>query len=118
MNNREEVYSDIQSSSFVHAKTVLETEYIVGKKLLITPTMDLVEIHIAPGGELAPHKTPMDTIFYIVSGKGKVTIGDAEITVKKGDSITSPKEIPHGIVNKGKTPLIFLVMKLLATQEE
>jgi len=46
---------------------------------------------------LKPHSAPMDTPLIILEGSAKVTIGDKEFFLKKGDDIVLPKDIEHGV---------------------
>lgn len=46
---------------------------------------------------LKPHSAPMDTPLLILEGSAKITIGPKEHTLNKGDLITLPKEIDHGV---------------------
>ncbi len=41
----------------------------------------------------------------ILEGKGKFTLGDTTITVKKGDFITIPKDTWHGVNVTSKKPM-------------
>ncbi|MGM0509132.1 MAG: cupin domain-containing protein, partial [Fusobacteriota bacterium] len=64
------------------------------------------------GGELPTHKTPVDVIFYVISGKGEVEIGDERKEVEEGSFIDSPANIPHAWYNPNNKPLSVLVIKL------
>ncbi len=40
-----------------------------------------------------------DEVYYIISGEGKVTLGDDEYSVRKGSVIHVPTHLPHGLEN-------------------
>lgn len=46
---------------------------------------------------LKPHSAPMDTPLLILEGSAKITIGRAEHTLYKGELLTLPKDIDHGV---------------------
>ncbi|NLK61831.1 MAG: cupin domain-containing protein [Fusobacteria bacterium] len=74
-----------------------------------------VNIRIQPGGILPMHTTPVDVIFYVISGNGTVIIGDERQDVSTGTFIDSPKDIPHGWENNDvNNELSILVIKLFS----
>ena len=46
---------------------------------------------------LKPHSAPMDTPLLILEGSAKITIGNDEFVLQKGDDIVLPKDIDHGV---------------------
>jgi len=58
---------------------------------------------------LKPHSAPMDTPLLILEGSAIITIGKEEHTLNKGDIITLPKEIDHGVYPV--TDVKFLLIK-------
>jgi quercetin dioxygenase-like cupin family protein len=49
-----------------------------------------------------------EKLAYIVSGSGKLTVGDKVIGYGKGDSLHIPAGVPHGIRNDGKEDLVMV----------
>jgi len=70
---------------------------------------NVVFLYYPPGtrNELHSHND-FETIYYIVQGEGKVTIGDETEQVKKGDVLFTPLNTNHQVVNSGKETLIIL----------
>jgi quercetin dioxygenase-like cupin family protein len=50
-----------------------------------------------------------DKFYYVLSGKGRFTIGDEERTVESGTVVLAPANIPHGVTNSGEERLSLLV---------
>lgn len=98
--------------TFATAQTVLEAGDMTGRVMISQPTMDLVQLVLDPGAYLAPHPTPMDVVFFIHEGDGKVILGEELILVKRGDAIACPGNTAHGLWNTGDSFLRVLVMKL------
>ena len=46
---------------------------------------------------LKPHSAPMNTPLLILEGTARVTIGDEDFVLPKGDDIILPKDIDHGV---------------------
>jgi quercetin dioxygenase-like cupin family protein len=57
------------------------------------------------GGYADPHTHPFEQGYYILKGRGLVTIGKDEYKVKPGNSVFFPPNMMHSIKNTGKTPL-------------
>lgn len=66
-------------------------------KLISRDEAEVIEMHIKPEMTVPSHITPVDVIFYIIAGKGSVTVGDETEDVHSGDFIFSPKDIPHSL---------------------
>jgi len=69
-----------------------------------------------PGGSVDPHyhehnntdKPIFDLVFYIISGRLRVTLGDIEKTVGRDTLIYCPSNVRIGFVNVGKSTAKFL----------
>jgi mannose-6-phosphate isomerase-like protein (cupin superfamily) len=72
----------------------------------------IVHMLLQPGDSLLLHKTPVDAVFYVLEGKGRVQIGDEEIEAGKDSLIESPKNIPHRWRNTGTGKLRVMVIKI------
>jgi mannose-6-phosphate isomerase-like protein (cupin superfamily) len=69
-------------------------------------TTSLVEMK--PQGKQHVHKHKTEQSYFIISGKGKMTVGNEERIVVTGDSIFIPGNSPHGLINIGKIKLVYL----------
>jgi len=78
------------------------------------------------GGFLKPSQKALihfhkisEEIYYIVSGKGKVRVGDAKVKIREGDSIYIPIKTVHALENTSKTkPLRILAISAPPYSEE
>ena len=58
---------------------------------------------------IRPHYQKVsDEIYYIVQGRGTVTIGGESRELKQGDVVSIPKGQVHGFVNTGTEPCLVL----------
>jgi mannose-6-phosphate isomerase-like protein (cupin superfamily) len=71
-----------------------------------------VVISLKKGEGLKKHVTPVDVMFYILEGTGKVEIGDEVKEVGRDTVIESPARIPHRLFNESSPEFRFLVMKM------
>lgn len=92
-------------------KEVLKTEQASGYLLAETENNDIVELQILKDGIVPPHSLPIDVTFYVISGKGKITIADEVIEASKGDVISVKKDLDRSWLNPSDEPLKLLVIK-------
>ena len=61
-----------------------------------------------PGHESDPHIHPdADEIYYVVSGKGKLVLGNEEYVVRQGMTIFIPANVHHQSFNNGDEDLAY-----------
>ncbi len=69
----------------------------------------LAEARLPPGGRTTPHYHPLtEEIYYILIGKGRMTIDNETRDVGPGDAIAIPPAATHTIQNIGSETLLFL----------
>jgi mannose-6-phosphate isomerase-like protein (cupin superfamily) len=62
------------------------------------------------GKEIEIHVDPMEEIYFIMSGEGRMTVGDESRTVVSGDAIWIPAGSPHSLLNTGQEDCSILVV--------
>jgi len=72
--------------------------------------MFLAHVSIAPKKKLIGHIDPMEEIYIIQSGHGRMQVGDEVGEVKPGDAIHIPIGQFHELTNTGDEELILLVV--------
>jgi mannose-6-phosphate isomerase-like protein (cupin superfamily) len=65
-------------------------------------------VDVAPGGRQIPHHHPEVQIYVIIAGQGEMLVGDETRLVSAGELVHVPSGTPHGITNRGDTPLTYL----------
>ena len=102
----------LQNVSIINVDDV-EAETVAGggkiKRLIGSEAAENMSLAIGifqPGDGLVLHDHPKEEEFYyILCGKGTVTIGDQEKEVKLGDMLHVPVGVKHRIVNTGSEEL-------------
>ena len=65
------------------------------------------------GKEIETHIDPMEEIYFIVSGSGKMCVEDDARQVGPGDAVWIPKGSSHSLLNNGKEACVILVFASL-----
>jgi quercetin dioxygenase-like cupin family protein len=63
-----------------------------------------------PGGGMPMHTNLVQHEQYVLQGRARVRIGDAEIEVVKDDVVFIPAGVPHSYESIGKEDFVFLCM--------
>ena len=69
---------------------------------VLTQTLDagaMVPVH---------HHEKAEQVLFVVSGFGKISLGDQQVDAVSGATVHVPKGVPHGIVNTGTEPFTIL----------
>jgi mannose-6-phosphate isomerase-like protein (cupin superfamily) len=70
----------------------------------------LAEEILPPGHAVTPHHhREIEEIYYIVSGRGLMTVGDETREVEAGDAVYVPRGHRHTLENTGAQPITLLV---------
>jgi quercetin dioxygenase-like cupin family protein len=75
--------------------------------------IEIVHLLLKPGEKLNEHKNPFDVIFFVVEGKGTLSVETEEYILKKNDTVKITSDKNRGWVNKSNQNLRMLVIKLL-----
>ena len=90
---------------------VLKTEKACGYLLAETENNDIVELLILKDGVVPAHALPIDVVFYVISGRGKITITNEVTNALKGYVIAVKKNLDRTWQNPFDEPLKLLVIK-------
>lgn len=62
------------------------------------------------GEEISTHTAPGDALVYVLDGETEITIGEEKYTVKKGESIVMPANVPHALMAKERFKMMLIVI--------
>ncbi|MGE5405702.1 MAG: cupin domain-containing protein [Candidatus Saccharibacteria bacterium] len=84
---------------------------VQGRPLVDLPDVHLMNLVLAPSQKVPVHTTPVDVLFHVVEGRGRVTIGEETQAVKAGQIVISPAHIPHALEADEESSFEVLVYK-------
>jgi mannose-6-phosphate isomerase-like protein (cupin superfamily) len=71
----------------------------------------LAEEVLLPGSAVAPHHhRELEEIYYILSGRGRMTVGEETSDVAEGDAVYVPRGASHTLENTGAEPIRLIVV--------
>jgi quercetin dioxygenase-like cupin family protein len=79
----------------------------------------LLDIRVAPGKGVPRHThTREDEALFVLSGELEANVGDEIFTLRAGETLIAPRNIPHKLRNSGSVPNHYLIMFSPAGFEE
>jgi mannose-6-phosphate isomerase-like protein (cupin superfamily) len=72
--------------------------------------MFLAHASVPPGSKLIGHMDPMEEIYIIRTGRGRIQVGDEVCGVEPGDAVHIPIGHFHELTNTGEEDLTILVV--------
>jgi quercetin dioxygenase-like cupin family protein len=98
-------FLDLDRSPKIMQMPGLETTILTG---LHGEQMMMVLNATLPGHEVRTHTHPHEQIGVVYSGQARLTIGEEERLVMKGDFYCIPAHVPHGDLCVGDEPFVML----------
>ncbi len=86
---------------------------IEAKKMFSNNKVELIKLILKPGEEIGLHKNPFDVIFYVVFGKGVLTVESESIQVLANSTVFVDQNSLRGWKNNSENLLELLVVKLI-----
>ncbi len=91
-----------------HAATVRSWRVLNGDTIK-NPNLKFVDDDIVPpGSAIKSHVDAWDEIYYILTGKGEMTIAGETLAAVEGDVFHIPPNSPHSLKNTGMRDLRFI----------
>lgn len=63
------------------------------------------------GQSLSEHTSPFDAYVQMLDGTMELTIGGKPVTVKAGETVLMPAQVPHGLVAKEKAKMLLIMLR-------
>ncbi|MCF7923659.1 MAG: cupin domain-containing protein [Candidatus Izimaplasma sp.] len=94
-----------------------DLDYSINKRGVSAATLvdhdhaTIKNLFLNPGDEIPPHKVPVDVTFFILAGKGSITIGKETESVEIFDTILCPQNTYMSVKAEKDSHLSFLNIK-------
>lgn len=84
---------------------------VVSRTLAQSPAMSMTMFAFAKGEGLSTHTAAGDALVQILDGEAEVTIGEETLTVKAGQVVAMPRDIPHSLQANKDFKMFLVVVK-------
>ena len=82
---------------------------IVSKTLAQNNRHSLTLFAFEKGEEISSHESGGDALVYALDGTGKITIGDKDYLLQKGEAIVMPARVPHAVFAQERFKMLLTV---------
>jgi quercetin dioxygenase-like cupin family protein len=70
---------------------------VVSKTLVQNPGVSITVFSFDEGEEISTHASHGDAMVYVIDGQAEITIGEEKFSVKAGETILMPADVPHAV---------------------
>ena len=84
---------------------------VVSMTIAQIPTVNITLFSLEKGEGISTHITAGDAMVQVIDGEAEITIGEQVITVKTGETVIMPSNIPHGLEAKQRFKMLLTVVK-------
>ena len=101
---------------FKNAKTVFETDGVIGKKRFEKNETEIVQITLESKKNIPAHSLEVFATFFVVNGKGKAIINNEKHDIETGDMYELEAGINRELINTGDDKLEIIVVKYMKSK--
>ena len=84
---------------------------VVSRTIAQLPTISITLFAFAKGEGISTHTAPGDAMVQVLEGEAEVTIGSEVFTVKAGETVVMPADVPHGLEARETFKMLLTVVK-------
>ncbi len=84
---------------------------VVSKQILKKPNGNITLFAFDKDESLTEHTSPYEAVVYMVDGEMEINIGGNPYTVKAGEILVMPPNIPHGLEATIKSKMLLIMIK-------
>ena len=104
---------NIEFSKALNLKDLISYQegQVTSKTIAQVPSANITLFSLDKGEGISTHTTSGDAMVQILDGSAEITIGDNVFTVKSGETIIMPSDIPHGLEAVERFQMLLTVIK-------
>ncbi|MCL6558296.1 MAG: cupin domain-containing protein [Firmicutes bacterium] len=84
---------------------------VISRTLAQLPQANITLFALAQGEGISTHTTAGDAMVQILDGEAEITIGEQTFTVKAGETIVMPQDVPHALEARNRFKMLLTVIK-------
>lgn len=89
----------------------VEQEQVASLTLVQRPNLAMTLLSLDKGTSIGGHSSPGDALVNILSGQAEITIADSKYTVRAGESLLMPANVPHALYAAEAFQMLLIVVK-------
>ena len=104
---------NIEFSKVIDLKNLISYQegQVISRTIAQIPSANITLFSLDAGEGISTHVTSGDAMVQILDGAAEITIGDDVYTVKSGETIIMPSDVPHGLEARERFKMLLTVIK-------
>lgn len=100
-------------SEVIDLKAIIsvEEQQVSSLTLVQRPDLGMTLLSLDQGTSIGGHSSPGDAMVQILSGQSEITIGGEKHTVRAGETIVMPANVPHALYATEAFQMLLVVVK-------
>lgn len=84
---------------------------VISMTIAQIPLVNITLFSLDEGEGISTHTTSGDAMVQILDGEAEITIGDNVVTVKEGETVIMPSDVPHSLEARKRFKMLLTVIK-------
>lgn len=84
---------------------------VVSMTITQIPAVNITLFSLDEGEGISTHTTAGDAMVQVLDGEAEITIGDKVLTVKEGETVIMPSDVPHSLEARQRFKMLLTVIK-------
>ena len=104
---------NIEFSKVINLKDLISYQegQDISRTIAQIPSANITLFSLDKGEGISAHVTSGDAVVQVLDGTAEITIGNNVFTVKEGETIVMPSNIPHGLEAAERFKMLLTVIK-------
>ncbi|MBP2031832.1 quercetin dioxygenase-like cupin family protein [Clostridium algifaecis] len=104
---------NIEFSKVINLQNLIsyQESQVISRTIAQIPSANITLFSLDKGEGISTHVTSGDAMVQILDGTAEITIGNDIFTVKAGETIIMPSDIPHGLEAPERFKMLLTVIK-------
>lgn len=88
-----------------------QTASIVSRTLMDKTAGTVTLFAFDAGQGLSEHSAPFDALVYILDGTARITLGGKPLSLKTGETVVMPANVPHALKAEERFKMMLIMLK-------
>lgn len=105
------MYKNIEKQTKLQLKDqiIYQPGQVVSKTLVQNEKVSVTLFSFDKGEEISTHAAGGDAMVTVLEGTGRFTVGEQTFSLKEGETLIMPKDIPHAVYGEEKFKMQLIV---------
>lgn len=107
------IMKNIDFSQVLNLKELIAYQQgqVISMTIAQIPIVNITLFSLDEGEGISTHTTSGDAMVQILDGEAEITIGEKVLTVKEGETVIMPSDVPHSLEARKRFKMLLTVIK-------